>query len=168
VPERQPPPLWERLSRRQFLSRSGFGLGSLALGSLLGDEARAQGWPVGPHHAPRAKSVIFLFMAGGPSQLDLFEDKPSLREWDGKPVPASLIRGKRFAFIDATRQEVQLLGSPRSFARHGESGMMFSSLLPHTAGIADDICMLRGMQTDVINHGPAKMLILSDNSLLFF
>ena len=149
---------WERYSRREFLSRSGIGLGSLALSSLLSEEARAQDTTVGPHHTPRAKSVIFLFMAGGPSQLDLFEDKPKLRELDGDPIPASLIQGKRFAFIDPRKQTVQLMGSPRTFAHHGECGMTFSSLLPHTAGIADKICMLRGMQTDIINHGPAKLL----------
>ena len=152
----------ERVSRREWLSRTGLGLGSVALSSLLGETASAQDGSPGPHHRPRAKNVIFLFMAGGPSQLDMFDDKPKLRELDGKQVPSSLLEGKRFAFL---KGNPELLGSPRSFARHGESGMQFSELLPHTATIADDICLLRGMTTDIINHGPAKMFVNTGSRL---
>ena len=142
------------LSRREFLAHSGVGLGSIALGSLLRGEER-DGSPRPPHHRPRAKNVIFLFMAGGPSQLDLFDPKPELVKRDGQAPPSSMLEGKRFAFIDS---KAKLLGSERKFAQHGECGTWVSELLPHTAGVVDDITVVRSMVTDAINHGPAKLM----------
>jgi len=110
--------------------------------------------PRPPHFAPRSKAVIFLFMAGGPSQLDLFNDKPMLRRHHGQLPPKSYLEGKRFAFLKGTEL---LLGSPRKFRRYGECGQEISDLLPHHRQIVDDVCWLHGMATDVFNHGPAKL-----------
>ncbi len=141
------------------------GFGALALTELLGESAGAAGItidpanplaPRAPHFAPKAKNVIYLFMAGGPSQLDLFEDKPKLRELSGQAPPASLMEGKRFAFLKGNET---LLGSQRKFERVGQCGMTLSELLPHHKRIADEVCWLRGMNTDVFNHGPAKLFM---------
>jgi hypothetical protein len=150
--------------RRQLLSGMGAGLGAMALQSLIHGESKRQfGGGVGPHHTPKAKNVIFLFMGGGPSQFELFEPKPKLTAMNGQPVPPSLTEGKRFAFIN---NDAKLMGNTRKFAKYGECGMDFSELVPHMSGIADDICMIRSMQTDIINHGPAKMFVNSGTQLL--
>lgn len=143
------------LNRRRFLSRTGAGVGSLALGSLLGREARASA-AIEPFQkvAPRARSVIFFHMTGAPSQLDLFDEKPALREYDRKLAPKELFEGKRFSFL---RGHPKLLGSPYEFARHGESGNEFSSLLPHLSSVADDLCIIKSMHTTEFNHGPAQL-----------
>lgn len=155
----------QSVTRRHFFQDCQIGLGAMALGSLLADEqSMAAELPPpgftpgsrGLHHAPRAKSVIFLFMAGGPSQLELFDDKPKLRELHGQVIPESYVKGKRFAFI---KPDAKLLGSSRKFARHGESGAEISELLPHLAHVADDICLIKSMATDVFNHGPAKLFV---------
>lgn len=152
-------------SRRYFLSRCGLGLGSVALGTLLGDRAAAsEGGAAGlnplaprtPHFAPRAKSVIHLFMAGGPSQLELLDYKPKLQELSGQTIPKSYIENKRFAFL---KGDPKLLGTRRQFARHGQSAAEISELLPHLAGVADDVAIVRSVATDVFNHGPAKLLM---------
>ena len=141
------------IARREFLRRGGVSLGSIALLHLLGrDQADASLQP-----EPRAKNVIFLFMAGGPSQFELFEPKDTLQRLDGQPPPASLTSGKRFAFIDPGR--AKLMGTDRAFARHGDSGAPVSELLPQTAGIVDELCFLRGLTTNEINHGPAKLFM---------
>src|SRR5262249_48109376 len=123
-------------TRRHFFQQSGFGIGSLALGSLLDERllAQASSGPAAPqtprfaprslHFARKAKRIIFLFMAGAPSQLDLFDYKPALKRYDGQPVPSDVIKGERFAFIKGTPK---LLGSPHSFARHGRCGAELSS-----------------------------------------
>src|SRR5205823_14114223 len=129
------------LSRRAFLHRGGFGLGSIALAMLLRDRA----WgvaataqdplaPKRPHFAPRAKNVIYLHMIGAPSQLDLFDHKPALVKHDGQTCPEELTRGRRFAFIGGA---LTLAGSRFRFARHGQSGQVMSELLPHLAEVAD-------------------------------
>ena len=152
-------------TRRHFFGQCGVGLGSIALASLLADEGRAApvtAPAVSPlaaragHYRPRAKRVIFLFMAGGPSQLDLFDPKPKLVELHGQTVPASYTQGKRFAFL---KPDAKLLGSQRKFARHGASGAVLSELLPHLATVVDDVAIVRGMVTDVFNHGPAKLFV---------
>ena len=143
----------EQLSRRSFLELGGLGLGALALRQLRAPGAA----DVGLHHSPRARRVIHLFMAGAPSQFELFEPKQVLQDHDGQPPPASLIAGKRFAFIDPERSK--LMGTRRAFARHGECGAPVSELLPHTAGIVDKLCFLRGLTTNEINHGPAKLFM---------
>lgn len=152
-------------TRRHFFQDCGVGLGAMALGSLLADGrfTKAESQPAGfnpgsrgLHHPPTAKAVIFLFMAGGPSQLELFDDKPKLRELHGQVIPESYVNGKRFAFIKA---DAKLLGSVRKFGRYGESGAEISELLPHLSGVADDICFVKSMATDVFNHGPAKLFV---------
>lgn len=150
------------MTRRQMFGRAGLSVGSIALGSLLARESSAAAQaksampPSAPHAAPRAKSVIYLFMAGGPSQLDLFEDKPKLREFSGKKPPKEFMEGKRFAFLKGNET---LLGSRRAFGQYGQSGATLSDLLPHHRQIVDDICFVKGLNTDVFNHGPAKIFV---------
>jgi len=151
-------------TRRAFFSRAGLSVGALGLASLLGHDSQAAGGaravnPMAPrpaHFAPRAKSVIYLFMAGGPSQLELFEDKPMLRELSGEAPPESFLEGKRFAFLKGNET---LLGPQQKFARFGQSGATISDLLPYHRDIVDDVCFVRSMQTDVFNHGPAKLFV---------
>jgi hypothetical protein len=137
-------------------------LGAIALSSLLHRSAPAAWRPIAalapkaPPIAPRAKSVIFLFMAGGPTQLELFRDKPKLRQYHGQPPPESFMKGKRFAFLKGTEK---LLGPRVSFQRCGQSGQEVSDLLPWHHRIVDDVCFLHGMCTDVFNHGPAKLFV---------
>lgn len=149
------------VSRRQFFAQSGMGLGSVALSSLLAGDLPAigQGGPVhhvGPHFAPKAKQVIYLHMIGAPSQLDMFDHKPVLQKHDGQKCPDELLKGKRFAFIGG---EMALAGSPYEFKKHGQSGQVMSELLPHLATVADDICLLKGLHTNEINHAPAQMFL---------
>ncbi len=153
------------ITRRWFLSQCGLGLGSIALGSLLAEDAAADKVnidplnplaPREPHFAPRAKRVIYLFMAGGPSQLELFDDKPKLGELNGQKPPEGLLAGRRFAFLKGNET---LLGPTRKFARYGQCGMSLSELVPHHRSIADEVCWLQGMTTDVFNHGPAKLFM---------
>jgi hypothetical protein len=150
------------LTRRAFFGRAGLSLGGIALGDLLARDARAfdERGPRGPMHAARAKSVIYLHMAGSPSQLDLFEEKPKLRELSGKPCPQSLLEGKRFAFLQGTPN---LLGSPFRFARHGPSGAVLCEHLPHLASVADRIAFVKTVRTDEFNHAPAQLLMLTGN-----
>src|SRR4051794_31358596 len=146
-------------TRRHFFRDCAVGLGSLALASLLKRDApaaegprRAAGplAPRKPHFPARAKSVIYLFMAGGPSQLELFEHKPTLNRLDGQVTPTAFTQGKRFAFL---KPDAKLLGSRRKFAKYGKAGVELSELLPYHRGIVDDICLVKGMKTDVFNHG---------------
>jgi hypothetical protein len=157
-------------TRRHFFGHCGVGLGSIALGSLLAEDCGAAIEPPDlrdplaprpPHFAPRAKRVIFLFMAGGPSQLELFDFKPKLQELDGQVVPSSYTKNKRFAFI---KGDAKLLGTRRKFARHGQSGAELSDLLPQLATIVDDVCIVKSMVTDVFNHGPAKLFVNTGSS----
>jgi hypothetical protein len=112
--------------------------------------------PKPPHFAPKAKNVIFLFMAGGPSQLDLFDYKPKLNQYDGQVCPPELIKGERFAFI---KIDPKLLGSPHHFSRHGECGAELSNLLPHLSTVVDDIAIVRSMHTTQFNHAPAQLFM---------
>src|SRR6516162_600643 len=155
-------------TRRHFFRDCSIGLGSMALASLLrGQEPKPQLTPASspltsrqPHFPAKARSVIFLFMAGGPSQLELFDYKPRLQELNGKPIPDSYLRNKRFAFMDSFTKEVpKLLGTRRKFACHGQSGTWVSECLPHTAGIVDDLAIVRSVATKVFNHAPAKIFI---------
>ncbi len=154
-----------KLTRRAFFAQSGVGIGAIALSQFLTEEGYAASSAAAPmsaragqHTAARAKSVIFLFMAGGPSQLELFENKPRLREFHGQSPPESLVAGKRFAFIG---KDAKLLGGQRPFGVYGDARMSLSDLLPYHRRIVDDVCWLRGMRTDVFNHGPAKLFMNS-------
>jgi hypothetical protein len=133
----------------------------MALASLLNEGRAADPLaPRKPHFAPRAKAVIYLFMAGGPSQLELFDHKPKLNALHGKPIPAEFIKGKRFAFMDTFTKEVpKLLGTRRQFRRHGKAGTWVSECLPHIASIVDDLAVVRSLVTNVFNHAPAKVFI---------
>ncbi len=144
------------MTRRELLRGGGVGLGAIALAQLLARDASAADGDA-RHHPARAKRVIYLFMAGAPSQLELFEPKDTLQRLDGEPVPASFVAGKRFAFVDGAH--AKLMGTKRTFARYGECGAQVSELLPHTAGIVDELCFLRGVHTNEINHGPAKLFM---------
>lgn len=149
-------------TRRHFFRDCGVGVGAMALGSLLARDAHAAKErkdplaPRSPHFPAKAKAVIYLFMAGAPSQLELFEPKPELNKLSGQKVPESFTKGKRFAFI---KGDAKLLGSVRKFEKAGQCGMDISTLLPHHKEVADEICWLRGMKTDVFNHGPAKCFV---------
>lgn len=149
-------------SRRTFLRQQGFGLSAIALASLLHEStalAETETDPLAsrtPHRAPRAKSVIYLHMIGAPSQLDLFEHKPTLVARDGETCPEELTRGKRFAFIG---NELKLAGSPFQFAPHGDSGQVMSELLPHLSQVADELAIIHSVQTEEINHAPAQMFL---------
>ncbi len=147
-----PPPV---MSRRDFLARQAGGIGGIALAQLL--VSQGMGMAKGnmsasplPHLAPRAKNVIFMFMAGGPSHLDLLDPKPQMRRWDGQPAPKGMVQAATIAGA--------VMASPRVFTRHGKSGLEFSDLLPHTASIADDLCVVRSLHTDSSNHDPAQLL----------
>lgn len=153
-------------TRRHFFRDCRFGLGAMALGAILAEEGLLASDPAltdvnplaakPPHFAPRAKNVIFLFMAGGPSQLELFDFKPKLQKLDGQVIPPSFVENQRFAFI---KKDAKLLGTRRKFDRHGESGQVVSECLPHLAGIVDEIAIIKSMTTDVFNHGPAKFFM---------
>jgi hypothetical protein len=148
-------------SRRWFMKDCGVGLGSVALASLLGEAQGASPAinPQAPKVPPlpaKAKNVIFLFMGGAPSHIDLFDNKPVLREMDGKNPPAELLKGYRSAFI---RPENKLLGSKFPFKHYGQSGMEMAEILPHIGSRADDIALIRSMHTDAFNHAPAQILM---------
>jgi Protein of unknown function (DUF1501) len=166
-------------SRRDFLTTTASGLGLLGLGSLLtetgvlspatahaaatGEESRAAAGTANPlaprpaHFAPRAKSCIFIFMAGAPSHLDLFDPKPKLNDLDGQPLPGSMLEKVRFAFIQ--KETAVLKGSPRRFTPHGECGMELSDMLPHIGSVADDLLLVRSMHTDQFNHHPGQLMM---------
>jgi hypothetical protein len=147
-------------SRRWFLRECGLGLGKIAAASLLSNgfqNARAATLAAQkPHFAGKAKRVIHLFMAGAPSQLDLFDYKPELKKLEGKPLPPSVIGGQRYAFI---RPDAAVLGPQFSFSRAGQSGAEISEMLPHLREVIDDICLIKSMKTDQFNHAPAQIFL---------
>ena len=153
-------------TRRDFLSTTASGLGMLAVASLLQKEGllAAPGEiganplaPKPPHFAPKAKNCIFIFMAGAPSQIDLFDPKPKLNELNGQPLPESLVEKVRFAFIQ--KESAVLMGSPRKFTKHGQCGMELSDLLPHLGTVADELCLIRSMHTEAFNHHPGQLMM---------
>ena len=143
------------------------GLGGIALASLMNERLFGAKPPAAlpnpmapkqPHFAPKAKNIIYLFMAGGPSQLELFDYKPKLLELNGKPIPQSFIEGKRFAFMGSSHG-TNLLGTRRAFKQHGQNGMWVSELFPHTATIVDDVSFVMSCAADLFNHAPAKLFM---------
>jgi len=155
------------LTRRQFFSRCSLGLGGIALASMLKDQglfAATPSAPVNPmaprptHFPAKTKNIIYLFMAGGPSQLELFDYKPKLAQLNGQPIPPSFIEGKRFAFMDSSHG-TKLLGTRRTFQQYGQSGMWVSELFPHTATIVDEVTFVKSCATDLFNHAPAKLFM---------
>jgi uncharacterized protein (DUF1501 family) len=143
------------IPRRRFLSRTGAGIGSLALGSLLQEETLAKVPRAFQKVAPKARSVIFFHMTGAPSHLDLFDYKPVLQQYDRKLAPKELFEGKRFSFL---RGHPKLLGTPYEFTKHGRGGNELSSLLPNLGTVADEMCILKSMHTTEFNHGPAQLV----------
>lgn len=150
------------LSRRQFLNRFGMGVGGLALASLvhparaLGSSADTDHGILGSaHFAPKAKRVIYLFMSGGPSQLETFDYKPLLNRMHGEELPAAVRMGQRLTGMSGNQASLPLAGSIFKFQQHGQNGAWVSELLPHTARIIDDLCVVRSMHTEAINHDPA-------------
>src|SRR5947208_7214573 len=152
------------ITRRWFFEQCGVGLGTIALNQLFlqsgwaaaDDSAHNPLAPKKPHFPAKAKRVIFLFMAGAPSHLELFDYKPELAKWNGKLPPAELVKGYRAAFINPSST---LLGPKFKFARHGKSGAELSELLPHLATVADDIAIVKSMVTDAFNHAPGQILM---------
>jgi uncharacterized protein (DUF1501 family) len=154
-------------TRRHFFHDCGVGVGKIALASLLaggagtlraaasGTRSRESDSPPGPHFPASAKRVIYLFMAGAPSQLDLFDYKPKLQELEGQPIPPSVIAGQRYAFI---QPDAAILGPRFRFARHGQCGAELSERLPYLAKVVDDIAIVKSCQTDLFNHAPAQLL----------
>ncbi len=160
----QRPPSLRSITRRHFFEQASFGIGGIALASLLDSVATAQTGPASRVHFPaKAKRVIYLFMAGAPSQIDLFDPKPALNKHDGQDIPAELIKGERFAFIKGTPK---LLGSPFRFGRHGQSGAEISELLPHLASVADDIAIVRSLSTNQFNHAPAQIFMNTGHQVI--
>ena len=147
------------MSRRHFLSSFGMGLGSIALSSLLKPEAllgatNSRG-SLGTSHFPsKAKRIIYLFQSGGPSQLDLYDPKPTLIKKHGTELPEEIRQGQRLTAMSGNQASLPLAGSPFKFNPHGQSGIEISDALPHISSIADDICLVRSMHTEAINHGP--------------
>jgi len=153
--------LLQSLTRRELFQTCGTGIGPAALASLLGSELCAApastldpGTTRRPHFPARARNVIFLHMVGAPSHLDLFDEKPVLKKYDGQPCPQKYLAGQRFAFL---RGELKLMGTRFKFRRHGESGVELSEMLPHLAGVADELCVLKTLHSEHFNHGPAQL-----------
>lgn len=163
----------DALSRREFLGRSATGLGAAALSYLLardGYAATAEGKRFGglpgvPHFAPKAKRVIYLFMNGAPTHVDLYDWKPKLKEMHGQPVPQEYLGDRRFSSMTADPKGKLLLAPIEPFQQHGQSGAWVSSLMPHVAGMADDLCFVKSLHTDAVNHAPAISLVLSGAQL---
>ncbi len=155
----------QAVTRRHFFGKCATGIGGIALASLLDENlfaarsvaARVNPLaPKSPHFAPRAKRAIYLHMAGAPSQLDLFDYKPKLKELNGQPCPESLFKKERFAFIKGVPK---MLGTPHSFSKHGQAGAELSDLLPHLGELVDDICIVKSMRTEQFNHAPAQLFL---------
>jgi hypothetical protein len=148
-----------QISRRWFFEQCGVGLGAVALRTLLAESAQAATDPLAPkqpHFPAKAKNVIFLFMAGAPSHLELFDNKPELKKFDGTLPPPDLLKGYRAAFINPNSK---LLGPRFPFAKHGDCGAELTNLLPHLATVVDDIAIVKSMVTDAFNHAPGQLLM---------
>jgi hypothetical protein len=158
------------LNRRLFLKSTGVSLGAMALGSLLWrDQARVAAntgaLPGLPHFKPKAKRVIYLFQSGAPSQMDLFDYKPDLKEKRGLDLPDSIRMGQRFTTMTSGQKKFPVAPSLFQFKQHGKSGAWLSELLPHTATVADDLCLIKSMQTEAINHDPAITFVQTGSQL---
>jgi len=155
-----------QLTRRHFFGRSSTGIGAAALASLLGGGAVAAPGASGlPHFAPRAKRVIYLFMNGAPTHVDLFDYKPKLKELHGKPVPQEYVGGKRFSTMTGNPKGKLMLSPVEPFHRRGQSGAWVSDFMPHTAGVADDLCFIKSMFTEQVNHSPAVTFFLTGSEM---
>src|SRR5262245_36231666 len=156
------------ITRRHFFGQSCVGIGALALSALLRDHLRAEPPAAGntllpkpPHFRPKAKSIIYLHMAGSPPQHELFDYKPALIKHNDQLCPEEYLKGERFAFIKGTPK---LLGTPYKFSPQGKCGTLISELLPHLSKCADDMAVIRSMQTDFFNHAPAQLFLYTGSS----
>ncbi len=171
-------------TRRQFFGRSVLGVGTAALASLLGRDAFAAspplplspslplpvrrpvpGLPDLPHFAPKAKRVIYLFQNGAPSHVDLFDYKPKLREWHGKQIPDEVAGGKRFSTMTGNQTARPVLGEISKFSQHGKSGAWVSDFLPQIASISDDLCFVKSLHTEAVNHAPAITYFMTGSEM---
>jgi hypothetical protein len=170
----------ERMTRRHFFGRTGLGLGTAALSTLLAESARGETTPTGgspagatftgglpglPHFPPKAKRAIYLHMNGGPSQMDLFDFKPKMDAMYDKDLPESIHKGQRLTTMTSGQARFPIAPSKYKFAQHGQSGMWMSELLPYTAGLADEIALVKTVWTEAINHDPAVTYICTGNQL---
>src|SRR5262245_29152047 len=154
-------------TRREFLCGCASGLGAVALAVMLRDDGllAAPGQaadplaPRPPHFTPKARACIFIYMEGAPSQIDLFDPKPKLQELDGQPIPQSLVRGQRFAFLNPNTAKI--MASPRKFRPHGQCGTELSDWLPNLATCVDDMALVRSMHTEAFNHHPGQLVMLT-------
>ena len=163
------------LTRRQFFSKTALGLGTFALGSLfdgLGlyadrNDLKSTTNSLGlPHFAPKAKRVIYLFQNGAPSHVDLFDYKPKLKAWHGRQIPDELTQGKRFSTMTGNQVMRPVLGQMAEFKQRGQSGAWISDLLPYTAEVADDLCFIKSMYTEQVNHAPAITFFLTGSEIV--
>ena len=143
--------MFDNTTRRDWLMRSATGFGATALAAMLVED----GFAASPHRTPKARSIISLFMHGGPSQVDLLDHKPKLREWHGQELPASVRGTQRLTGMTSAQASLPVTASAFRFAQHGDCGTWVSELLPHTAGVVDDLCVIRSITTEAINHDPA-------------
>ncbi len=152
------------LTRRLFLQQTGVNLGAVALAGLLGREQATAASLAGSHWAPKAKRVIFLTQSGGPSQIELFDHKPGLQRWAGKELPDSVRQGQRLTTMTANQEQLIMPGKTQ-FQRHGQSGATISEWLPHLGRVADELCFIKSMTTDQINHAPAMTKFLTGHQI---
>ncbi|QHT66297.1 DUF1501 domain-containing protein [Rhodocytophaga rosea] len=163
--------LFNTLNRRNFLLKASMGIGSLALGSLLNPQKlfsaddTGEGILRAPHIPPKAKRVVYLFQSGGPSQLELFDHKPLLQKMHGQQLPDSVRKGQRLTGMSAGQSSLPLVGSPYKFAQHGKSGAWVSELMPYTGQVADELCFIKSMFTEQINHDPALTFFQTGNQI---
>ncbi|MBS1857303.1 MAG: DUF1501 domain-containing protein [Acidobacteria bacterium] len=154
------------ITRRHFFGRAATGLGAAALWSLAGETAEAKGGLPGlPHFAPRAKRVIYLFQSGGPSQMELFDYKPRLKDFQGTDLPESIRQGQRLTQMSSAQASFPVVPSKFAFAQHGQSGAWVSELMPHTAKVADDLTFVKSTYTDAINHDPAVTFLQTGSQI---
>ena len=158
------------MTRREALGKFGMGLGAMALSQLLHSDGAHASIPNGaalpaPHFAPRAKRVIYLFQSGGPSQLETFDYKPALIAHNGEQLPDSVRKGQRLTGMSANQSSLPMAGSIFNFAQHGQSGAWVSELLPHTAKVVDELCFIKSMHTEAINHDPAITFLQTGSQL---
>ena len=156
----------QNMTRRQLFGRGALGLGTPALASLLnpstaGAGVRPVGLPGLPHAAAKAKRVIYLFMNGAPTHVDMFDWKPKIAQLHGKPVPKEYIGGKRFSTMTGKAEGKLMLAPIEPFRQHGQSGAWVSALMPHTAAVADELCFIKSMHTEQVNHAPAINFFLT-------
>jgi hypothetical protein len=160
-----------QFNRRHFLTKSTLGLGAMALGSLLGNPVFGQSATIPSvdkgfqHVFPKAKRIVYLFMSGGPSQLDLFDHKPQLKKWHGEDLPGSIRKGQRLTGMSAGQSALPLASSIFDFQQYGQSGAWVSELMPYTAEIVDELCFIKTMHTEAINHDPAITFFQTGNQI---